>query len=60
MRVVVEPKRTLAHRIHPVLRSIAAWFLVGVFSTFTDPMFDFIHDAIVWLVELSARFLLGA
>ncbi len=60
MKVVVEPKRTLAHKVHPFLRSLAGWFLMGVFGTFTEPMFSAIHNVIVWLVELLARILLGA
>lgn len=60
LKVVVEPKRTLAHKVHPFLRSLAGWFLMGVFDTFTEPMFSAIHNVIVWLVELLARILLGA
>lgn len=60
LKVVVEPKRTLAHKVHPFLRSLAGWFLMGVFGTFTEPMFSAIHNVIVWLVELLARILLGA
>lgn len=60
LKVVVEPKRRFAHRVHPALRALAAWFLVGVFETFTEPLFDAAHDAIVWALELLARVLLGA
>lgn len=56
----MEPRRTLAHKVHPFLRSLAGWFLMGVFDTFTEPMFSAIHNVIVWLVELLARILLGA
>ena len=56
----MEPKRTLAHKVHPFLRSLAGWFLMGVFGTFTEPMFSAIHNVIVWFVELLARILLGA
>lgn len=56
----MEPKRRFAHRVHPALRALAAWFLVGVFETFTEPLFDAAHDAIVWALELLARVLLGA
>ena len=57
---MVEPKRTLAHKVHPFLRSLAGWFLMGVFDTFTEPMVSAIHNVIVWFVELLARILLGA
>lgn len=57
---MVEPRRTVLHKMHPVLRGIAGWFLVGVFDTFTEPMFTDVHDAIVWIIELVARVLLGA
>lgn len=57
---MVESKRTLAHKVHPFLRSLAGWFLMGVFDTFTEPMFSAIHNVIVWFVELLARILLGA
>lgn len=60
MKIMVETKRTLAHKVHPFLRSLAGWFLMGVFDTFTEPMFSAIHNVIVWLVELLARILLGA
>lgn len=60
MRVVVESKRTLAHRIHPALRAIAVWFLMGVFETFAEPMFSAIHDMLVWLALFFSRTLLGA
>lgn len=60
LRVVVEPRRALAHKAHPFLRSLAGWFLMGVFDTFTEPMFSAIHNVIVWFVELLARILLGA
>lgn len=60
LKVVVEARRTVLHKMHPVLRGIAGWFLVGVFDTFTEPMFTAVHDAIVWIIELVARVLLGA
>lgn len=57
---MVEPKRTVLHKMHPALRALAGWFLMGVFDTFTEPMFSAVHDVIVWLIELIARALLGA
>lgn len=56
----MEPKRTLMHKVHPALRALAGWFLMGVFDTFTEPLFSAAHDAIVWIIELVARVLLGA
>ena len=49
LKVMAEPKRTLAHKVHPFLRSLAGWFLMGVFDTFTEPMFSAIHNVLCLL-----------